>query len=169
VPPSVATAANPRTPAHQSRPLDSARRPTQQVVPRPLLAMTVASVGLVTVVCAVVSYSHARHLAELAGQGGLAPWLPLAVDGLVAAATCSLLVDRRLGDPGHPLAWLGAGLGMAGSFAANVVAVDPALVDVRHVRWVLAGYVPAALAISGHLLIRMLGEQHTDPGDRTDR
>ena len=109
--------------------------------------------------CAVVSYSHARHLAELAGQGGLAPWLPLAVDGLVAAATCSLLVDRRQGHTGHPLAWAGAALGLAGSFAANVVAVDPTFVDLRHVRWVLAGYVPAALAIAGHLLIRMLGER----------
>jgi hypothetical protein len=128
-------------------------------VPSALLAVTAAAVALVTVVCAVVSYSHARHLADLAGQGGLAPWLPLAVDGLVAAATCSLLVDRRLGRAGHPLAWAGAALGLAGSFGANVVAVDPALVDVRHVRWVLAGYVPAALAIAGHLLIRMLGER----------
>ena len=125
-----------------------------------MLAVTAGSVALVTVVCAVVSYSHARHLAELAGQGGLAPWLPLAVDGLVAASTCSLLVDRRQGQPGHPLAWAGAALGLAGSFAANVVAVDPTLVDLRHVRWVLAGYVPAALAIAGHLLVRMLGERH---------
>ncbi len=144
------------------------RNVEQTAPPRALLGVTVISVALVTVVCAVVSYSHARHLAQLAGQGALAPWLPLAVDGLVAAATCSLLVDRRGGDRGHLFAWLGAGLGLAGSFGANLVAVDPTLVDVRHVRWVLAGYVPAALAISGHLLMRMLGDHehagHADDG-----
>lgn len=142
-----------------ARPRTAGERHAATPVPPAMLAVTAGAVALVTVVCAVVSYSHARHLAELAGQGGLAPWLPLAVDGLVAAATCSLLVDRRQGHPGHPFAWAGAGLGLAGSFAANVVAVDPTLVDLRHVRWVLAGYVPAALAIAGHLLIRMLGER----------
>lgn len=145
--------------ARVARPRPAGPRHAATPVPPAMLAVTAGAVALVTVVCAVVSYSQARHLAELAGQGGLAPWLPLAVDGLVAAATCSLLVDRRQGHTGHPLAWAGAALGLAGSFAANVVAVDPTLVDLRHVRWVLAGYVPAALAIAGHLLIRMLGER----------
>jgi hypothetical protein len=37
--------------------------------------------------------------------------------------------------------------------------VDPTLVDMRAVRWVMAGYAPLALGISGHLLLRMLGER----------
>ena len=128
-------------------------------VPLPLLAATAAAVVVVTVVCAVVSYSHIRDLARAAGMGGLAGWLPLGVDGLVVAASCSLIVDRQLGRPGHALAWAGVALGLAGSLTANVMAVDPALVSLRAVRWVLAGYGPAALAVSGHLLFRMLGDR----------
>ena len=135
------------------------RPPEEVAVPLPLLAVTVAAVVIVTAVCAVVSYCHIRDLARLAGMGGLAGWLPLGVDGLVVAASCSLIVDRRLGRPGHALAWAGAALGLAGSLAANVLAVDPDLVSLRAIRWALAGYSPAALAVSGHLLFRMLGDR----------
>jgi len=128
-------------------------------VPVPLLAVTGAAVVVVTVVCAVVSYSHVRDLARTAGMGGLAGWLPLGVDGLVVAASCSLIVDRQRGRPGHALAWAGVALGLAGSLAANVLAVDPTLVSLRAVRWTLAGYSPAALAVSGHLLMRMLSDR----------
>ena len=128
-------------------------------VPVQLLAVTAAAVVVVTVVCAVVSYSHIRDLARTAGMGSLAGWLPLGVDGLVVAASCSLIVDRQFGRPGHALAWAGVALGLAGSLAANVLAVDPELVSLRAVRWALAGYGPAALAVSGHLLFRMLGDR----------
>lgn len=127
--------------------------------PLPLLVVTVAAVVVVTLVCAVVSYTHIRDLAQHAGMGSLAVWLPLGVDGLVVAASCSLIVDRHLDRPGHPLAWAGVALGLAGSLGANVLAVDPDLVPLRAVRWVLAGYGPAALAVSGHLLFRMLGDR----------
>lgn len=143
-----------------ARPARTGTAPKQPAgVPLPLLAATAAAVVVVTVVCAVVSYSHIRDLARAAGMGGLAGWLPLGVDGLVVAASCSLIVDRQLGRPGHALAWAGVALGLAGSLAANVMAVDPALVSLRAVRWVLAGYGPAALAVSGHLLFRMLGDR----------
>jgi hypothetical protein len=138
------------------------RRPANGVpagVPLPLLVVTAAAVVVVTLVCAVVSYSHIRHLARTAGMGSLAGWLPLSVDGLVVAASCSLIVDRQLGRPAHALAWAGVALGLAGSLAANVLAVDPTLVSLRAVRWALAGYGPAALAVSGHLLFRMLGDR----------
>jgi Protein of unknown function (DUF2637) len=157
LPPGAGTA----RPGHRNgngiRPARKGRQPAG--VPVPLLAVTVAAVVVVTVVCAVVSYSHIRHLARTAGMGSLAGWLPLGVDGLVVAASCSLVVDRQLGRPGHTLAWAGVALGLAGSLAANVLAVDPTLVSLRAVRWALAGYGPAALAVSGHLLFRMLGER----------
>lgn len=146
--------------AGTARPARTGTAPKQPAgVPLPLLAATAAAVVVVTVVCAVVSYSHIRDLARTAGMGGLAGWLPLGVDGLVVAASCSLIVDRQLGRPGHALAWAGVALGLAGSLTANVMAVDPALVSLRAVRWVLAGYGPAALAVSGHLLFRMLGDR----------
>jgi hypothetical protein len=127
--------------------------------PLALLVVTAAAVVVVTLVCAVVSYTHIRDLAEQAGMGSLSGWLPLGIDGLVVAASCSLIVDRHLDRPGHPLAWAGVALGLAGSLAANVLAVDLDLVPLRAVRWVLAGYGPAALAVSGHLLFRMLGDR----------
>jgi Protein of unknown function (DUF2637) len=143
-----------------TRPAPKGRQaPDAARVPLPLLAVTGAAVVVVTVVCAVVSYSHIRDLATTAGMGGLAGWLPLGVDGLVVAASCSLIVDRQLGRPGHALAWAGVALGLAGSLAANVLAVDPTLVSLRAVRWALAGYGPAALAVAGHLLFRMLGDR----------
>jgi hypothetical protein len=132
-------------------------RPAQ--APLALLVVTAAAVVVVTLVCAVVSYTHIRDLAEQAGMGNLSSWLPLGIDGLVVAASCSLIVDRHLDRPGHPLAWAGVALGLAGSLAANVLAVDIDLVPLRAVRWVLAGYGPAALAVSGHLLFRMLGDR----------
>jgi hypothetical protein len=132
-------------------------RPAQ--APLPLLVVTVVAVVVVTLVCAVVSYTHIRDLAQQAGMGSLSSWLPLGIDGLVVAASCSLIVDRHVDRPGHPLAWAGVALGLAGSLAANVLAVDIDLVPMRAVPWVLAGYGPAALAVSGHLLFRMLSDR----------
>jgi hypothetical protein len=151
-------AARPALPrAAGTRPAPKGRQPAG--VPLPLLAVTAAAVVVVTVVSAVVSYTHIRNLARDAGMGGLAGWLPLGIDGLVVAASCSLIVDRQLGRPGHALAWTGVALGLAGSLAANILAVDPDLVSLRAIRWTLAGYSPAALAVSGHLLFRMLGDR----------
>jgi hypothetical protein len=135
-PPALPRAAAPARPARphakdrpsSATPRRDGKRPAQSAdVPLPLLAVTAAAVVVVTVVCAVVSYSHIRHLARTAGMGSLAGWLPLGVDGLVVAASCSLIVDRQLGRPGHPLAWAGVALGLAGSLTANVMAVDRAL------------------------------------------
>lgn len=144
-----------RQPAARKRP---AARGTA-AVPLPLLGVTIAAVVVVTAVCAVVSYSHIRDLAAFAGAGDLAGWLPLGIDGLVVACSGSLIADRRQGQRGHPSAWAGLILGLAATLAANVIAVDPELVSVRVVQWVLAGYAPVALAVSGHLLLRMLDSE----------
>jgi hypothetical protein len=132
-----------------------------KVTPTPplLVAATGLAVAVVVAVTAVVSYTHIRHLAVAAGMGSLAGWLPLALDGLVVACSCSLIVDRRHGKPVSPLAAAGLVIGLAASLAANVLAVDPELVSIRAVRVVLAGYTPLALAVSGHLLLRMLGDR----------
>jgi hypothetical protein len=70
-----------------------------------------------------------------------------------------VIVDRRRGEQGHAIAWAGLVLGLAATLAANVAAVDPQLVSIRATRLVLAGYAPVALAVSGHLMLRMLGER----------
>jgi hypothetical protein len=146
---------------------DSARRHNDtaatppQAAPTALIAVTVAAVAIVALVTMFTSYSHTMDLAQAAGQAPLvARILPAAVDGLVIAGSTSLLVDHHLDRPGSPLAWAAVALGLVSSMAANVVAVDPTLVDVRHVKWVMAAYAPLALAVSGHLLLRMLSQRH---------
>lgn len=134
-------------------------RRTQPAASAALVAVTAVAVVVVTAVCAVVSYSHIQHLAASAGMGQLSWWVPLGIDGLVVACSGSLIVDKRAGRPGHPLAWAGVAIGLSGTLAANVLAVDPELVSIRVVRWVLAGYGPVALAVSGHLMLRMLDER----------
>jgi hypothetical protein len=127
-------------------------------VPRSLVVVTVVAVAIVAAVTLVTSYSHTHHLARLAGQTDtLAMILPAAVDGLVIAGSTSLLVDHRASRKGDPFAWAAVVIGLASSLAANVVSVDPTVIDLRVVRWVMAGYAPVALAISGHLLLQMLG------------
>ncbi len=149
--------APPAVPAVEPEPQSERRRID------PMVVVTVIAVAVVAVVAMIASYSHTHDLARLAGQsGGLAKVLPAAVDGLVIAGSTSLLVDRRAGRDASPLAWAAVVIGLVSSMAANVVAVDPTLVDLRVVRWVMAGYAPVALAISGHLLLRML-DHRKDP------
>lgn len=147
-----------RAPAVRQRPTAGRGKAAGQTSPL-LVAATGVAVAVVVVVAAVVSYSHIRHLAVAAGMGSLAGWLPLALDGLVVACSCSLIVDRQHGKRTSPLAAGGLVIGLAASLAANVLAVDPTLASERAVAVVLAGYSPIALAVSGHLLLRMLGER----------
>jgi len=146
------------TPSARPQARHAARGTTAASTPVPLLVLTVAAVGTVAVVCAVVSWIHIRDLAVTAGMGSLSGWLPLGIDGLAVACTCSLIADRRQEKAGHPLAVAGLALGIGGSLVANVLAVDPELVPIRYVRWGLAGYPPLALAVSAHMLFRMLDE-----------
>jgi hypothetical protein len=65
-----------------------------------------------------------RALAELAGEGWRAWLLPVSVDGLVVAASMSMLVRRRVGLPAG-VAWTALLAGIGASLAANVAAADP--------------------------------------------
>jgi hypothetical protein len=122
--------------------------------PVPHVVLTGVAVALVTAVCAVVSYSHIRHLADVAGMGHAAV-LPLALDGMVVACAGSLLVDRRRGQRGSRAARAGLVIGLVASIMANAVAVDPTLAPLRFVRFVLAVYPPLALGLSLHVFDRV--------------
>lgn len=162
-PPTTAPATKPaaapatKKPAARSRPATS--KGSHRGASSVLVAVAGVAVAVVTAVAAVVSYFHIRDLAVAAGMGGLAGWLPLALDGLVVACSCSVIVDRENGKRVSLVAAVGLTIGLAATLAANVVAVDPTLASERAVAIVLAGYTPIALAVSGHLLLRMLGER----------
>jgi Protein of unknown function (DUF2637) len=140
---------------------DGSRQPARRgKTPPPLVTGTIVAVAVVAAVAAVVSYSHIRDLAVSAGAGWRADILPLSLDGLVAACTFALVVDRKRGSKfGHPLAWAGIAVGLVGSVAANVLAVVPGLADPQVVAAVLAWFPPVALAVSAHLLVRTLADR----------
>ena len=84
------------------------------------------AVVAVALVAAVASYDHMRTLAEQAGEGWRSWLLPLSVDGLVVAATMALLAAKRAGRlRAGALPWVALLLGLGGSLAANVAAVEP--------------------------------------------
>src|SRR5690606_35968496 len=68
--------------------------------------VTTLAVVAVAVVAAVASYDHMRTLAVLAGEGWRSWLLPISVDGLIVAASMSMLVRRRAGQPAGALAWV---------------------------------------------------------------
>ncbi|GAA1208855.1 DUF2637 domain-containing protein [Prauserella alba] len=128
--------------------------PTHQ----PSIAMqriNLAAVGVVAVVAAVISYAHMQDLAHGAGEGWRSHLLPLSVDGLLVAATTSILVARWRRQSAHWVAQVSLALGIAASIAANIAAAEPTLTG-----RLVAAWPPLALALATELLAQQ--------GRRTD-
>src|ERR1039457_3550377 len=73
---------------------------------------TTGCVALLAVIAGTVSYLHMHLLVELHGQPGwVAALTPLSVDGMIVAASTTLLADSRAGGRGGflPSALLAAG------------------------------------------------------------
>lgn len=98
---------------------------------------------------ALLSASHIIDLALAAGHGWRAWLSPVALDGLAVAALLAWSAGRH-----RVVAALGITVGVAGSVAANVLAVRPELVDLDDVSAVLAAFPPIALAVVVHLVRR---------------
>jgi hypothetical protein len=117
--------------------------------------VTTASVLAVALVAAVASYEHMRALADLAGEGWRSWLLPISVDGLAVAASMTMLVRRRAGQPAGALPWVALLLGLGASLAANVAAADPTLVG-----RMVAAWPPVGLLLSYELFL----QQHSTRG-----
>lgn len=109
----------------------------------------VALVAIVAVAVAVVSASHIVDLAVHVGHGWRAWLAPFALDGMAVAGVRALQQGRH-----RVMASAGVACGVAGSVAANVLAVRPDLVDAGQVSAVLAAFPPLALAVVVHLFRR---------------
>ena len=120
--------------------------------------VTVGAVLLVAAVAALVSFAHMWTVGHRAGEGWRAWVLPLSVDGLVVAASMSLLTSRRAGLPGGRLAWVALMGGVAASLAANVAAAE-ATVTAR----VVAAWPALAFAIAFELLLQQRREPVAEP------
>jgi hypothetical protein len=76
--------------------------------------------------------------------------LPISVDGLIVAASMTMLVRRRRGQSAGGLAWLALLLGAATSVVANVSAADPTLVG-----RLVAAWPPVALLLAWELQLQL--------------
>lgn len=89
---------------------------------------TIVAVLLLAAIAAVVSYSHMYDLALRHGEPAWrAALFPLSVDGMVVAASMTLLSDARQGRRGGLLPWGLLILGSLASLAANIAVADPTM------------------------------------------
>jgi hypothetical protein len=120
---------------------------------------TVVAVSVVAAVAAVVSFMHMYELAARAGEGWRAWLVPLAIDGLVVAASMTMVVRRRAGKKTGWLAWISVTLGIAASLAANIAAAEPTLIGRA-----VAAWPPIALLLAYELLMDQIhiATKHVD-------
>jgi Protein of unknown function (DUF2637) len=87
---------------------------------------TIGCVGILAVIAGTVSYLHMHLLVELHGQPGwVAALTPLSVDGMIVAASTTLLAESRSGVRGGLLPWALLVVGSVASLAANVAVAEP--------------------------------------------
>ena len=97
---------------------------------------TTGCVALLALIAGTVSYLYMHLLVELHGQPGwVARLTPLLVDGMIVAASTTLLADSRSGRRGGflPRALLVAG--SAASLAANVAVAEPTVTGRMIAAW----------------------------------
>jgi hypothetical protein len=82
--------------------------------------------GVLAVIAGTVSYLHMHLLVELHGQPGwVAAFTPLSVDGMIVAASTTLLAESQSGGRGGFLPWALLAAGSVASLAANVAVAEP--------------------------------------------
>jgi hypothetical protein len=87
---------------------------------------TTGCVALLALIAGTVSYLHMHMLVELHGQPGwVAALTPFSVDGMIVAASTTLLADSRSGGRGGILPWTLLVVGSVASLAANVAVAEP--------------------------------------------
>jgi hypothetical protein len=113
---------------------------------------TIGCVAMLAVIAGTVSYLHMHLLVELHGQPGwVAALTPLSVDGMIVAASTTLLAKSRAGGRGGFLRWALLAIGSAASMAANVAVAEPTATG-----WVIAAWPSFALTASYELLTRQV-------------
>ena len=113
---------------------------------------TIGCVGLLALIAATVSYLHMHELVALHGQPGwVAALAPLSVDGMIVAASTTLLADSRRGCRGGILPWVLLAAGSLASLSANVAVAEPSIAG-----RVIAAWPSFALICSYELLMRQV-------------
>ncbi len=113
---------------------------------------TIGCVALLALIAGTVSYLHMHMLVARHGQPGwVAALTPLSVDGMIVAASTTLLADSRSGRNGGMLPWALLVAGSVASLAANVAVAEPSLIG-----RVIAAWPSFALTASYELLTRQV-------------
>jgi uncharacterized protein DUF2637 len=113
---------------------------------------TIGCVGLLALIAGTVSYLHMHALVARHGQPGwVAALTPFSVDGMIVAASTTLLADSRTGRRGGCLPWALLVAGSVASLAANVAVAEPTLIG-----RVIAVWPSFALTASYELLTRQV-------------
>src|SRR5712692_11839284 len=113
---------------------------------------TIACVGLLALIAGTVSYLHMHLLVARHGQPGwVAALTPLSVDGMIVAASTTLLAESRSGGRGGMLPWALLAAGSVASLAANVAVAEPTATG-----RVIAAWPSFALIGSYELLMRQV-------------
>jgi hypothetical protein len=109
-------------------------------------------VAFLALIVGIVSYLHMHLLVESHGQPGwVADLTPLSVDGMIAAASTTLLADSRTGERGGVLTWVLLVADSVASLAANVAVAQPTAVG-----RVIAAWPSFALIGAYELLMRQV-------------
>jgi Protein of unknown function (DUF2637) len=118
---------------------------------------TTGCVALLALIAATVSYLHMHMLVELHGQPGwVAALTPFSVDGMIVAASTTLLADSRSGERGGVLPWALLVVGSVASLAANVAVAEPSATG-----RVIAAWPSFALIAAYELLMRQVRRSAT--------
>ncbi len=121
---------------------------------------TTGCVALLALIAGTVSYLHMHTLVALHGQPGwVAALTPLSVDGMIVAASTTLLADSRAGERGGILPWALLVVGGAASLAANVAVAQPTAAG-----RVIAAWPSFALIGAYELLMRQVRRSTTASG-----
>ena len=129
---------------------------------------TTGCVAMLALIAGTVSYLHMHILVELHGQPGwVAALTPLSVDGMIVAASTTLLADSRSGRRGGVLTWALLAIGSVASLAANVAVAEPTTTG-----RVIAAWPSFALIGAYELLMRQVRRTATvsiSPGQQIPR
>jgi Protein of unknown function (DUF2637) len=113
---------------------------------------TTGCVALLALIAGTVSYIHMHRLVALHGQPGwVAALTPQSVDGMIVAASTTLLAESRAGRRGGALPWALLVAGSIMSQAANVAVAEPDLIG-----RIIAAWPSFALTASYELLTRQV-------------
>ncbi|MGH3272961.1 MAG: DUF2637 domain-containing protein, partial [Streptosporangiaceae bacterium] len=121
--------------------------------------------ALLALIAGTVSYLHMHVLVELHGQPGwVAALTPLSVDGMIVAASTTLLAESRSGRRAGVLPWALLVAGSVASLAANVAVAEPTVIG-----RVIAAWPSFALTASYELLTRQVRHSATSDHGNSDQ